>query len=613
MKKIIPFLTSFICAFLILLFWDKIKLPYDESNLLIGNYYDNKINPLNDTIRFLIFLVFPFLVYLLTFIKLNKDIFSLNPKNKNYFLNCSKANNQDILKYYFFFFIIFISLEFLAVDLRIFVTDVDFFHDGTFLVPAINYLEKGNLFGSTLYDYGYIANNLAVISSYFFGSLTLGSFILLELILIYLIKFSLVLISKNVVLSLNVDDFLKKTFFIIFTFIIISLPDYYDHYRNFSPRSLLYLIFILLLGSAISAKDNKPQLLIIGFFSLASVLWWFDIGAYVNALIFLTLIYFIIHKEIKNFFILSICILLSWGIFIFALSPESLKNFFYQLSFIYTVSDYLLGIEYRIPFTSSSGRWTKVLIIFYFISIMLIHLNLSKKFRINFKTKIFLNLLFLGGIIGFKSALMRSDSYHIKYSSGILVLIILFLIIFFIFQRFKLSDHMKTILIKFKLNIVILLSLSFFSFSGMSDSNHNLSSYSKLKNIINFKKDLVYLVNSNDSKYLNDINSLVTERYKKISEKDNCVQILTDDISFPYFLKKPTCTQFFIPAVQIINGKSEALFLKQLNASLPNIILYKSPNNILINPLNMPNTLKFIEQKYSFYENFNGYIFYKKK
>ena len=37
----------------------------------------------------------------------------------------------------------------------------------------------------------------------------------------------------------------------------------------------------------------------------------------------------------------------------------------------------------------------------------------------------------------------------------------------------------------------------------------------------------------------------------------------------------------------------------------------KSPNNILSNP-NMPNALAYIHKEYSFFENYNNYIFYKK-
>ena len=63
---------------------------------------------------------------------------------------------------------------------------------------------------------------------------------------------------------------------------------------------------------------------------------------------------------------------------------------------------------------------------------------------------------------------------------------------------------------------------------------------------------------------------------------------------------------------EIINGYTENKFINQLKLSSPNIILYKSPYNILTNYSNMPNALKYIEKEYSFFENFNNYIFYKK-
>ena len=120
------------------------------------------------------------------------------------------------------------------------------------------------------------------------------------------------------------------------------------------------------------------------------------------------------------------------------------------------------------------------------------------------------------------------------------------------------------------------------------------------------------MVNSVDENYLNKNYNLVVDRYKKLSENDNCIQILTDDISFPYFLKKPSCTEYFIPGAQVLNKKSEKKFISELNSSSPEIILYQSPYKLLMNPLNMPETLEYIDKNYSFYEKFNGYVFYKK-
>ena len=322
-----------------------------------------------------------------------------------------------------------------------------------------NHLEDKNLFGPTLYDYGFIANNLAVISSYIFGFLSIGGFYIIKLILVFLVKLSLIFISRSLVSSLELENNYKINFFVLFTFIIISLPDYYNP-LIFYQRYLLYLLFILYLGLTLTNQKNKFQLLTLGFFSLFSVLWWWDIGAYTNALIFLTLVYLLIHREFKNFLLLLIGISISWGIFFLISGTETLENFFYQFNFIYSASDYLLGIEYPIPFSEDSIRGTKTLIIFYLISVMLIHLNLSKKYKVSFKTKILLNTLFLAGIIGFKTALMRSDTPHIKYASGIIFFLILFLILFFIFQRLKASNNILSVYKKYNINFILFILLS---------------------------------------------------------------------------------------------------------------------------------------------------------
>ena len=64
---------------------------------------------------------------------------------------------------------------------------------------------------------------------------------------------------------------------------------------------------------------------------------------------------------------------------------------------------------------------------------MLINFNFNKNYNLDGRIKIFLNLFFISGIFIFKSALMRSDEAHIKYSSGIYTLVFIFLILFFAF------------------------------------------------------------------------------------------------------------------------------------------------------------------------------------
>ena len=424
------------------------------------------------------------------------------------------------------------------------------------------------------------------------------------MIFIYLNKFFLILISKKIISYLTIEISSKKILFIIFTVFIITLPDYYDHNSYFSLRSSLFLLFIFLLGSSLcDSKYSNLKNFIVGNFSLISLLWWFDIGAYSNALIIFSMIYLLIHKELKKFLYLILGVLFSWTLFFLIMLIEEVKEFFYQLNFIYSTADYLLGIEYLKPFSDNSSRWTKALITIYLTGIMLVNFNFSKEYKINYKIKIFTTLMFIAGIFTFKSALMRSDSHHLKYSSGLYTIV--FFLIFLIFMFNYINKNIK--IQKFFKNkkIIFILSLVCPLFFILDFKN--------IKNIIYLKKNITTLVKAEDKFYLRKDFKLIINKYKILSSEDNCIQILTDDISLPYFLRKPTCTQFYNPSSQILNGITEEKFINQLSMSSPQIILYKSPNNILLNFPNMPNVLEYINKKYSFFENYKGYIFYKIK
>ncbi len=620
MKKLIPFISSFLTLIAIIFFWDHIKLPYDQNNVIVGNYYFKKFNPLNDTVRFLFFTAIPCIIYLVSYLNLNKEVYNLRPQHKDYFLNKSKNYFNDPLKFYFLFFIFLISIEFFSIDLRNFIGNTDIFHEGTYLVPPLNYLETNKLFKSTIYDYGFIANNIGLIFHYFFGYYTIGSLTLIKLIFIFITKFFFICLSKKIISFLNINNYSKIIFFIIFTFTAISFPNYYDFNSYVSPRICLYLSFIYLLGSALCDKKNlKIKFFFIGTFSIISILWWYDIGAYVNTLIFLAIIYLLIHKEISKIALIVLGFLFSWSVFFLIMPLDELQEFLLQIQLPYSSAyEYILGIEYRKPFSEYSTRWTKALMLIYLTGLMLINFNFSKKYSFDYRVKIFINLFFISGIFVFKSALMRSDGVHLKSSSGIYTLVFIFLIILLSFQKFEIEKKIKNLIISFNIKNFSRFLLGFFFtlstlfISGTFNKDDHVKKIDKIKNVYSLKTNIFNLVNAEDTLYLTVDTQKVLKRYAELSKEDTCIQILTDDISFAYYLRKKSCTQFYIPA-QIINGITEKKFISQLNKAAPNIILYKSQNKILLNYSNMPNATKYIEEKYKLLENFNDYIFYKLK
>ena len=134
-------------------------------------------------------------------------------------------------------------------------------------------------------------------------------------------------------------------------------------------------------------------------------------------------------------------------------------------------------------------------------SIMLINFNFSKKYKIDKQLKIFLNLTFLSSIILFNSALVRSDSYHLKYTAGLYTFIFLFLVMYYIFHyinkkinnNINLKGKNKTII-----TIIILCGIAI-NLNGSFNVN-NISD--KYLNFINAKQNISYLLKSSDEKFL---------------------------------------------------------------------------------------------------------------
>ena len=209
---------------------------------------------------------------------------------------------------------------------------------------------------------------------------------------------------------------------------------------------------------------------------------------------------------------------------------------------------------------------------------------------------------------------MRSDPAHIKYSSGIYTIVFLFLCLFFLFNYLSKNKKYEIFFQKILSNNIIkilFIIVSILSFTGITNNISLEKNFLKNQNIFNFKENILKLVSADDKDYLLDDTIRVLKRYEELSKKDSCIQVLTDDIAFSYLLKKKTCTQSYIPAT-IISDTLEKRFIDQLKKSNPEIILYESKINILLNKSNMPRVVDFINNNYTFFENFNGYIFYKK-
>jgi len=606
MKKIYPFIWLVISLFFVTIIWKQIEIPYDPKNLIQGEFFFKKHNPINEVIRVLTFVLIPILTFLISYLICFKNkVYKINPYSNDFFLKKSKTqDNNESIKKISYAFLLFLTLDFLIIDFSLHVTEIDIFHEGTPLVPPLNNLFNDTLWLSTLYDYGLVGNNLGLLISKFTNNYSVGSVRFVNLLLLFFNQILLVFICRKLISGLNFDKYTKNIFFILLTFLVISFIDYnVSAISYFPPRACLFLLFLVVVIDFLTGiKSSFWKIFLVGNFSLFSILWWIDIGIYINLLIAVLLIYLITQKEyLKVSYILS-GIFSAWFIFSFYFSIDEIREFFYQIKFLTSISGYLLGLEYPQPFSAHSSRETRALLLLVFAGVFTIVLNFNKNISLNFPAKFIISILFVSSIIFFQSSIMRTDAPHIKYSSGPYMFILYFSILYFLFynlQKSKINIYFK----KISSNFILISFICFLAIINIKIFNFS--------NLLNLKTNISGLIYAADEKFLSDKYKIFVKYYSKLSKDDDCIQILSDDIALPYLLKKPSCTQFFIPAHILIDW-NEDKFINQIQKSNSQFILYSSPLIWLNNKDNMPNVVSFIKNNYYLYNNYMGWHIYKK-
>jgi hypothetical protein len=599
MKKNLPWLFLILAVAFSTFLWSYIYIPYDNSNLIVGEYYKNKINPLNDTFRGIFFIFFPLLVYLITFIKVNKIKIS-----KNILINEEIIRNKNI-DYLSIIFIIFCIFEFLSLDYNIFLSELDTHHEGTFLTAQLNFFTKNKIWTGTFFDYGFLGNNIGIFIHYLFDNYSIGIQRFFFKFLILINKIVLILICRNIVNSICKVNY-KEILFFILCFLSLTLTSFYEHVIPFHPRIFLYLVFTLLIFQVIlSKKNNFFYSSIVGAFSLISILFYWDIGTYINALLIIFLLTLIFLKKYIVFFNIFFGIIFSWFLFYLFISYEEFKELFNQYYIIINISDYLLGLEYPKPFSEKSTRHTKALLLIILSGIFLVNYIFDENRKENLNSKILLVYIFISSIIFFKSGLMRSDTPHIKYTSGIYSFLIFFFISYYLTNLISKFNLIKKINFFFK---KYLFSFAFiFSFLFFFQNN-----YLQILNILDPNKNFQMITKIDDKNFLNNNYKEFIMFYKDLVKNENCVQQFTDDNAIPYLVNKPTCTKFYVNA-HIVQNWTEKYFIDELKNSKPNYIVYSSNINWFKSRKNAPMADRFILDNYFLYKDFSPWIIYKKR
>ena len=285
------------------------------------------------------------------------------------------------------------------------------------------------------------------------------------------------------------------------------------------------------------------------------------------------------------------------------------KLFFKNILILTSSIDYLMGNPYPEPFFDTTGskhasRATKGLVLQLIAGLLVTYKVFIKNDNIENKKKVFFIFLFILSFIFYRNALGRSDSYHIRMSSDLPILIISFFTIeyflmyiqkIFIFSKDKITNYITL--------VIFLLTISYLGFSKFN--------YSNIKNIQNRYSEFV---RHEDSYFMNNDTINIINYLKEVTEDEKCIENFTYDLSIPFFLKKTSCTPYYSSWLASPTVLQQD-YIKRLKIAKPNYIIYKSKRFVdnlhVYERLELVN--RYIIKNYDFHRNIDDFLIYKLK
>ena len=589
-----------ISIILIVILWDKISLPYSNKYEVVGTYSENNHHQFNDTLRFIIFISLPLLIYLFNCFFFNKKIIkeffaTFNENNKN---NIEKNRDSIIFSVSFLILLIFF---FFSKDVVFY--ELDLFHEGQYLGGGFNFLETGNLWVDNFVGTGlFVDVLLSPVSWDIFNQVSIGSTRLLISILNLILHFFLLFFFYNLIILINFEKYLRLLFLIPFFSISLYLVN--SGYLNFRDIPII-LSFSLIIILLIKRSDRfLLKILTLGILSPSSILLSLDKGIYLNFLFFFLILVFFLIKEYKWCLYFIIFILLSWIILYIIIGKEEFILFISNSIEIFKHMDSSNGVIYPKPFSGleDSSRATKNLIVLLANGIFLISLFVKSTHKISDNFKIFSILFFIESLVFYKTGLSRSDGGHLK--QGISLGYIQFLSFLVIVIKVYINE--KNNIKSFAKQTYLYSPIIFFIFISFF--------FLDLNNIRNYKKNFQKLIIANDNFFLSENDKIFLSESNNFLNKSNCIQVLNYESALNYLFKKRSCTKYNL--IYAVGSKlTQKNLLNEISKkNVEYIVIGGKYDAWAINPrIRYPYIYKHLDNNYTILKKFDDRIVLKRK
>ena len=194
-----------------------------EFNSIVGEYSKNDYHPINDFLKFIVYIFLPLIAFITAKFYLDNKVFD------NFFSNLNlktKIYSFDVYIYIYFLTIIFlIIIELLSVQFPL--NTIDFFHEGQKLSAAYKSKIDSSLWSGSYVVVGIIYEILNTkLAWQITGQETIGSVRFLDLMYIFITKILLVVLAFQITKFINLSNNLKNFFFLIFSILLTQQIDY---------------------------------------------------------------------------------------------------------------------------------------------------------------------------------------------------------------------------------------------------------------------------------------------------------------------------------------------------------------------------------------------------
>ena len=519
--------------------WDFIKIPYKDVNI-VGVYSANEHNALNDILRYLTFILFPFLIFLSLQFFYNKISFD------KFFLQLKITEDiyykeLRLLNLILFLLLFLVFLEFFSISFTL--DKLDLFHEGQRLSSAYKSLIDNSLWSGSYVTVGIFYETLSAKFIWqLFDHESIGLMRFADRIFILLCKILVILIIYKITIFSKLQFLYKEIFLIICSLILI--PNLFDYHTSridveyLSFRELPVLILTYFFLEIISKKNiNKIFINFLGPISFFSMMWSIDRGLICNILIIAILFYLLLTKKFKCSIILLLSVFFTWLLGLVFLQDEF--SFFINNTFgLLKTINYIFGEIHATPFGSDPASLRSGKVLLGVIFCLIFSINLFNRNESNNSSQFKIAMLFLS-IISFLTYaynLGRSGGSHLKEVFGYSIIFITIIILLHSLQ-FISKKKLLTQLSKFKTNILLVVfTLSiFFSF-------HNIN----FKNVFKFNERFFKYIYLEDNFFIHKDDILFIEKTKNLTKNYKCIQMFTNEAAYLYLLKKPNCTKYYL-------------------------------------------------------------------